>query len=500
MSERPSPSLPGPVPAYRPADRAVIALVGLLTVVVGALESMTIPVLPLVQGDLGLDPARAALIPSTLTVAGALATPFVGSLADRYGGRRVLLAVAVLVAGGAALSALAGTFPLLVGGQALQGVGVGVVPLGLVLLRERFPARGRSVAVGFVAGMFTLGGGLGVVLAGPIAEGLSWRWMFGLPAAVIAVLGAVAYGVLPRQERTVDDRRGALDWAGGALLAGALFSLMLALTELPGRGWTSPFVLGFLGAALVVGVLWALVELRVAEPLVDVRMLARPVVLGGTLLAVVLGTGYAVAYLAIPQLVVAPAETGYGLGGTATDVGRYLLPGAAAAAVAGPLAGLAGRRFGARPVVVAGLLVAVAGALTGAWLHSAAWQLVLVFVLLGAGVGAGLTALYNGILDTVRPAETGAATGINTVARSVGIALGLQLSAAVVARSADGSATGLPTESGYTVSFLVAAAVTLLAVPLAWVIPRVGAGGTDEGGDAAPAPPAVTAPTRRSHP
>ncbi|MFE4663944.1 MFS transporter [Streptomyces sp. NPDC056716] len=479
MSGRPSTPIPIPTAAPpttpgspRRADRPVIALIGLLTVVIGALESMTIPILPLIQGDLGLTPAQAALIPSTLTIAGALATPFVGSLADRYGGRRVLAAVAVLVVGGAGVSAFAGTFPLLVGGQALQGVGVGFVPLGLVLLRERFAAPKRSVAVGFVAGMFTLGGGLGVVLAGPIAEGLSWRWMFGLPAALIAVFAVIAYAVLPRGEKAAGGDHGALDWGGGALLAGALFSLMLALTELPERGWTSPFVLGFLAAALALGALWVLVELRVREPLVDVRMLARPVVLGGTLLAVVLGSGYAVAYLAIPQLVVTPVETGYGLGGTVTDIGRYLLPGAVIAAVAGPLAGLAGRRFGARAVVVAGLLVAVAGSLTGAWLHDAAWQLILVFVLLGAGVGVGLTALYNGILDTVDPAETGAATGINTVARSIGIALGLQISAAVISRSAHGSATGLPTESGYTSSFLVAAAITVLAVPLAWAIPR----------------------------
>ncbi|MFI6284310.1 MFS transporter [Streptomyces sp. NPDC051018] len=453
------------------SNPAVIGLIGLLTVVIGALESMTIPVLPLLGADLSLSTAQSALIPSTLVIAGALATPVVGSLADRYGGRVLLLGVGGVVVAGAALSALAGTFPLLVAGQALQGVGAAFVPLGLVLMRERFAVEKRTVAVGLIAGLFTLGGGTGVITAGPIAENLSWRWMFALPALLIAVVTLAAAWVLPASGPRSGAASGKVDWAGGALLAATLFSLMLALTELPSEGWSSPKVLSLLAAAPVLGTVWVLVERRVSAPFVDVTMLKRPVIIGTTLVAVVLGMGYAVAYLAIPQLVVMPRETGFGLGGTVSDVGLYLFPGAAVAALAGPLAGVAGRRFGTRAVLTGGLVIAAAGSLFGAWAHDSAWQLILLFVLLGIGVGVGLTALYNGILDSVGPDGAGAATGLNTVARSIGLSLGFQVSAAVVSRSSQGSPVPVPTEAGYTDSFLVAAAITALAVLCAWGVP-----------------------------
>ncbi|MGW4205297.1 MFS transporter [Streptomyces sp. NPDC004726] len=468
--------------ASRQTDRLVIGLIGLLTVVIGALESMTIPVLPVLGADLSLTTAEAALIPSTLVITGALATPIVGSLADRYGGRVLLLGVSTLVVAGAVTSALAGSFPLLVAGQALQGIGAAFVPLGLVLVRERFPEEKRTIAVGFVAGMFTLGGGAGVVLAGPITENLSWRWMFALPALVIALVALASAWALPRNAPRAAATSGKIDWAGLVLLAGTLFSLMLALTELPTDGWSSPKVLGLLAAALVLGTVWVLVERRVSAPLIDVALLRRPVMISTTLVAIVLGMGYAVAYMAIPQLVVMPKETGFGLGGTVSDVGLYLFPGAAIAAVAGPLAGMAGRRVGPRAVLIAGLGIAVAGSLVGAWAHDSAWQLILLFLLLGFGVGVGLAALYNGILDSVRPDDTGKATGLNTVARSVGLSLGLQVSAAVLSRSAEGSPTGLPTDAGYTNSFLVAAAIAAVAIVFTWAVP-----GRRAAGPAAPA-------------
>ncbi|MGW6458951.1 MFS transporter [Streptomyces sp. NPDC055078] len=480
MSERSSTSKV----TSRRSDRVVIGLIGLLTLVIGAVESMTIPVLPLIGADLSLTPAQAALIPSTLVITGALTTPIVGSLADRYGGRPLLLGVSALVVGGAAVSALTGSFPLLVAGQALQGVGVAFLPLGFVLLRERFASEKRTVAVGFIAGLFTLGGGTGVVLAGPIAENLSWRWMFALPAVLIIVISLLSAWAIPGSRPLSATAPGRIDWAGAVLLAATLFSLMLALTELPSEGWTSPLVLGLLAATLVLGAVWVLVERRTADPLIDVTMLTNPVMISATLVAVVLIMGYAAAFIAIPQLTVMPKETGFGLGGTASDVGLYLLPGAVVAAVIGPLAGMACRRAGSRAVLVGGLAIAAGSSLFGAFLHSEPWQLILLFVLLGIGVSAGSTAVYNGIFDSVPAEDTGAATGLNTVARAVGLSLGLQISAAIVSRSAEGSPVPMPTEAGYTNSYLVAAAITAAAALFVRAMPGRGT--------AAPAAPGST--------
>ncbi|WP_033295441.1 MFS transporter [Amycolatopsis jejuensis] len=441
-----------------PRGALVLPVVALLVIVIGALESMTIPVLSLIGTDLALTPAQTALIPATLVITGAIATPLTGCLADRLGGRRVLVTVSVVVAIGAAVSAAAPSFPLLLAGQALQGIGAGVLPLGFVLLQENLANAKRTVAVGVVTGVFVIGGTLGVVLAGPIAESLSWRWMYALPAIVIAAGAIACHWAMPASAPAGGPK---IDWAGGALLAVFLFALMTGLTELPALGWTSPVVLASLGGFAVLAVLWVLVERRSASPLVDLGMLGKPGIAGGILVAMALGAGYAMAYLIIPQIVVSPVVTGYGLGGTPSDVGLYLLPGAALAAVAGPVAGGVNRRFGSRATLVGGLAITVAGCLCGAWLHHTAEQLILLFVLLGIGVTTASTALINGTVDAVPPEKTGAASGLNIVARAIGVAIGFEIAGAIL--------TGTP---AFETAFLTAAALAAAGVLVARALPK----------------------------
>ncbi|MGW4201273.1 MFS transporter [Streptomyces sp. NPDC004726] len=497
MSETAAP----PSVASPQSGTPALVLTAVVIVVTGLLDSMLFPALPVIQADLGLTTAEAALLLSSIAITASLAIPLVGSLADRYGGRRVLLAVGCAGVVGASLSSVTQSFPLLIVALAIQGVGTAVLPLGFVIVRENFPEQRRSFAVGLLVGLFTFGGGLGMVLAGPIAENLSWRWIFGLPAIVITVTTLTAYWVMPRTApspggaapdgtagKAPENSAGRIDWAGAVLLAITLFCLTFALAKVPEWGWSSPLVLGLFAAFPVLGALWVQIELRVENPIVDVRFLKRPAVLSCTLAALVLGLGSSVAALSIPQIVLAPELTGYGFGGTVTQTGFYMLPGAVVAVLAGPLAGTLCRRFGSRTVLAAGFVIMAAGMVFAAYRHSEPWHLILFVVLLGVGGAMSGTALYNGTLDSVESKDTGAATGINMVARAVGTPLGVQVSAAIISNSAEGSPIPMPTDAGYTATFMVGGVITALAILFAWRVPGRGA-------NTSPRPTAEPAPT-----
>ncbi|WP_352396738.1 MFS transporter, partial [Kineosporia sp. NBRC 101677] len=104
-------------------------VLGFLALALGTLQSVVEPALPLLQNELGVSPAEGALVANTLLVTGAVLTPVVGKLGDRYGGRRVMVWLMAVVSAGGLLAAIAPSLPVLLLGQLLQGAMVGALPL-----------------------------------------------------------------------------------------------------------------------------------------------------------------------------------------------------------------------------------------------------------------------------------------------------------------------------------------------------------------------------------
>ncbi|ROQ59290.1 putative MFS family arabinose efflux permease [Streptomyces sp. 840.1] len=436
---------------------------GVLALALGALQSVVEPALPLLQRELQVSPAEGALVANTLLVTGAVITPVAGRLGDRYGGKRVLVRLMAVVAAGGLLASLAPNLPVLLLGQVLQGVMVGALPLSFVLVRERLPAGRSQVAIGLVVALFTGGGMLGTPAAGPIAESLSWQWMFALPTAVI-IAATLAVARLMPHDPPVRPEHG-IDWPGVVLLSATLLAFMLGLVTMTSAG-LPPLAVGattVVVAALATG--WVAVERRAAAPMVDLRMLAKPAMWSSCVLTFVVAAGSGIVLLLLPQLFSQPSE-GYGFGAGTTEIGLFLMPGAIAGAVSDSVGGLAARRFGSRAVVVVGALVTAATMITLASLHTAVWQLVLAKVLTAFAAGIGTTALLAGAATAVDSGDTGIATGLLVVTRVIGVAVGAQAGGAVLAAGAD-PMTGRPAESAFVTGFAVAgfvAALSLLVV------------------------------------
>lgn len=445
--------------------RALVLTLVLMNGLYAFNQMLVVPILPTIEREFDESTARVTWILSVFLIVSCVATPIVGRLSDQFGRRRLLLGALAAFLVGSLLAAAAPNLWVLVLARALQASSGALVPLAIGLLRDLLPHETMHRALGAVMSAAMIGSGLGAAVSGLVADHLDWRFLFGISSLVIAVLLAAAWTLTPRDggsARTPVDVRGAL------LLSAALVSVLVALTEGASWGWSSPGVLGlFTLGALAFG-FWQGYERRIAFPLVDVRVLARRSVLVANVAQSLSAFAMTALIVLLPRIVVAdPTPTaragvdlGYGLSGSLTDVGLYLLPIAVGGVVAWPLATRLGVRWGLKRTLVVGQLIgAVALGALIPW-HDTWWQVVLVALLFGLTIPIVNTAVNGIVVDAVPVEDVGVSAGVLVVFRQIGSSIGSQLTAAVLT-SGVLAGTAIPTEAAFQIGFGIGVAGAL---------------------------------------
>ncbi|WNY34877.1 MFS transporter [Curtobacterium flaccumfaciens] len=197
---------------------------------------------------------------------------------------------------------------------------------------------------------------------------------------------------------------GRLDMAGTFVLAVSLVAILLAVSEGETWGWGDAKTIGLLVLGAVALVVFVLVELRVAEPLIDVRLFAVRGVWTAHVVALVFGFAMFGTFVLVPTLLQLPTALGYGFGKDVTQAGLFLLPTVVMMVVAGPIAGVLVRKVGPKPPMLIGGFAIVAAFVLPAIAHAELWQVVASGVLTGIGIGMALAACSNAIIESV-PAE-----------------------------------------------------------------------------------------------
>ncbi|MGC4940333.1 MFS transporter [Kribbella sp. DT2] len=439
--------------------RQSIGALGILALALGALQSVVEPAVPLLQRELGVSPAEGALVANALLVTGAVVAPIAGKLGDRYGGRRVLVWLMTVVSAGGLLAGVAPNLPVLLLGQVLQGVMVGALPLSFILVRKHLSTGQTQAAIGLVVALFTGGGMVGTLVAGPIAEGLSWHWMFALPTIAIIAATVAVTRLMPQDPPAQPDHR--IDWPGVVLLSGTLLALMLGLVTVTNAGLPPLAIAAVVVVVAALATGWVVVERRAVSPMVDLRMLAKPAMWHACVLTLVITISLGMVLLMLPQLFAVDAD-GYGFGAGTTEIGLFLMPGAIAGALSDSVGGVAARRFGPRAVIVVGSVATAATMIALAALHTEAWQLAVAKAVIAFAAGIGTTALLAGTATTVEAKDTGIATSLLVVTRVIGVALGSQVGGAILAAGTDSS--GRPAESAFVTGFVIAGLVAALSL------------------------------------
>lgn len=441
------------------ATTLLIIIAG-MALMVTYVETMVLPAFVTFQTFFQLPPTAQSTstitwILSSYLLVGTIATPIFGRLGDIYGKKKMLLvamsiyAAAVTVAG---FTPNIGTFfgvpisnqiYLLIGVRAIQGIGMGMFPLGFAMLPEVFPASKVGQSQGIVSGMFAGGAALGLVGGGWLSQNYGWQDTYHtvIPVAIILVVLAA---ILLRESPTL--AKEPIDIPGIASLGVGLGMVLFGITEGGDWGWTNlygaqwgPLPWGvpqfFLLAVVGFGffVWW---ENRAKVPVIRLASLKirnilvsniNGLLIGMTMFLVFVTDTVLYEYTLNASSSPIGALSGYvgpGFGRTPLEVGIFSLPAALSMLVFGPIIGRNIGRVGPKPIMIMGFGL-VAGAAFGlVWLWDTLAGLIILPIFILVGAVAILIAMSNVIVLSVGPRELGVQTGMNQTFRNLGSAVG----------------------------------------------------------------------------
>ena len=467
-------SAPGTAPAgARNRRRPVWLVIGVLasaSLVVAVMQTLLVPLIPELPRLVGVDAEDASWLITATLLASAVATPSLSRLADMIGKRRMMVTALALMTVGSVVGAVGTSLGLLIVARALQGCGIALIPIAISIMRDELPRERLGSAVALVSASLGIGAAIGLPLSGIVYEHLGWHALFWLSASLGVVLGVAVLAVIPESRVRTG---GSFDLVGAVLLSGVLVGLLLGITKGGSWGWTSErTLLSFsLGAVLLAA--WLPWELRVRQPLVDVRTAARRPVLLTNIASFLAGFAMYCNMLTTTELLQMPTATGYGFGLDVTVAGLAMLPAGLTMVVMAPVSAAITRRFGAKSTLVVGAAALAGGYLLRVFLMTDVWQIVLGAVVVSTGTAIAYAAMPILIMRAVPATETAAANGLNMVTRSVGTSTASATVAAVFAAvTITVAGQDLPSQQAFQHVFVLAAVAATAAGLVALAIPR----------------------------
>ena len=423
----------------------------------------------------------------SLVFAGLLLTA--GSLGDRYGRRLALNGGLVIFGTASAFAALANSSGQLIAARAAMGVGAALVmPATLSVLAHVFPPKERKRAIAIWAGFAGVGAALGGVSSGWLLEHFWWGSIFLTNVAVVAIALVAGAFLVPRAK---DDHEPSLDLVGAMLSILGMGALVYSIIEAPTRGWLSSATWFSFGVAATILVLFALWELRVKEPMLDLRFFRNPQFAAATTsITLIFFVMFGMIFILTQYLQLV-------LGYSPLEAGIRILPWAIVYMFAAPRSARLVERFGYRMVVSSGLSIVAFGllllALNG--IHANYPLLVLALIVTAGGMGLVTAPSTGAIIVSLPLNKAGVGSAVNDTTRELGGALGVAVIGSVLASIYQ---SGLPATAGaareslgaaiqqtpgladlarhayvhaFNVTLLVAVGVALLAsVAVSWVL------------------------------
>lgn len=430
-----------PALVYAALSTAIVSSLGMLLV-------------PTISAEFQVTVSTAQWMLTINLLVGAVVTPVMGRLSDGPHKKRLLVGALIIILVGSVVAALSTNFSVFLIGRALQGFSYGIVPMTIALARRYLPAEKSTRGIASLSVTVSTGMGIGYPLTGIVAGRLDYQFAFWFAAvfvvsAMIVVILAVPSGP--------DDQapRARFDVPGATVLAFGLAALLLGVSEGETWGWSAPPTLSCFAVTVVLLTAWVLLELKVTQPLINLRVLRSPDALVANLSAITLGT---VMYmvLSIGSIIAqAPEDTGYGIALPVFWAGFVMLPFSVGSFTANRIVRHLAKRIQMTTLLPLGASLVTVASLLLLFAHNQLWEILLGMFFVGMGVGTTYAAMPSLIARTVATDELGSAVSFNQVLRTVGGSFGSAISGAVLA--AHLGLDGQPTSNGIFVALAVSA-------------------------------------------
>ena len=448
--------------------RALLSMVG-VALLLNYVETMVIPGAPTIQRYFSTTSSDVSWITSAFLIVGSAVSPLLGKLGDSYGKKRMFLVALLFYTAGVGIAGFSNSIYFLIAARAIQGIGFAIVPLALAIIAETFPRERIAAAQGIISATFAVGAAAGLVIGAYIVEDFGWQWAFHSAFVVSVALFLVISKLLPTGNPGTGRK---VNYATIGLLMAGVSLILLYLTEGPYRGWYSGYDLGALAAGVALTVGFFLAESRVANPLIQLRLLRIRNVLVANGVGVISGISMFSLFFALTYYGQLPKAFG-GLGLDVISAGLTIAPATLLMLVAGPLIGRLVQRTGPKPAMILGALVAMAGTLLFVVNRSTTTDVMIDMAFSLVGLVSIIIPITNMVSISLPPETVGTGLGLNTMLRNIGGAVGPVVATSIMSTYALSLPAGalppgvsLPSATAFDYIFYLGAAVLLGAVIL----------------------------------
>lgn len=452
-----------------------LAVIGIAQLMIVLDASVVIVALPSAQHALHISIANRQWVMSAYTLVFGSLLLLGGRIADYLGRRRVFIFGLLGFGAASALAGLAQNSAMLFGARALQGGFAAVMaPAALSLLTVTFTeAHERARAFGVYGAIAGSGAAIGLVLGGVLTQYASWRWTL-LINTPIAVIAAVMASRVIRESRV--EVRHSYDLPGAVTSTGGLFLLVYGFTMVASHGWGATLTVSLLASAVVLLSAFVVIEMRVAHPLLPLKVILERNRGGSFLASLFVGMALLGTFLFLTYFLQGI------LGYSALRTGFAFLPFSAGIIMGATLASRMLPRTGPKMLMVAGLSLAILGLLWFTRLGVDSSYLSHVLppeILVSIGMGLAFVPMNSTALFGVEEDSAGVASALVNTTQQVGGALGTAFlntvaasstAAFLVSRVASSAVTRSATVHGYTTAFEVSALLVAMAAVVAGVL------------------------------
>ena len=431
--------------------------------------------LPTLGRDLDIDPREGATtiqwVVTGYLLSLAVFIPVSGWASDRFGTKRIFMLALTVFTLSSLACGLAWNIESLIAFRVLQGVGGGMLtPVGTAMLFRAFPPAERAKGAAVLIIPMVVAPASGPIIGGYLVEYQDWRWIFfiNIPIGVLALAFA---GLFLREDK--QDNPGRVDVPGFLLAAAGLASLMYGLAQagINGFGDANVILFGSIGLALLA--IFTVVELRVAEPMIDIRLFRNRLFSATNSVQIISQGGLMGGLFLLPLLLQAE------MGMTPLESGLATFPQAIGVVSMVQVAGRIYGRVGPRRMMMVGMAGATATTLAFLFveLNTNEWWIRLIMLARGWSFALTLIPLQTATFATIRPQEMGRASAIFNAGRQVAASLGVALLATALTNrlSANDAVLGSPATldgalTAFHEAFLVAAALTVVGIVACFLV------------------------------
>ena len=448
----------------------IVMVLGFSSLCAALMQSLVIPLQPELPHLLNTSASNAAWVVTATLLAGGVAMPVSGRLADIYGRKPILVVSALILLAGSIVCAMFSSIGPVLIGRILQGFAMGYIPVAISFVREVTPPAMRNSAVAGISATLGVGGALGLPIAAWIAQDFDWHMLFWLSAVLAAAMTVLSILILPHTS-PVDPGR--FDLLGAVGLAVGIVGVLAGVSKGTDWGWTAPSTLVTILGGLIVLVGWGFYEVRHPHPLVDLRTTIKRPILLTNIAALLIGFGMMAQSIVVPQLLQLPEATGYGLGQTILQAGLWMAPGGLMMLAFTPISSRLLTTIGGRPTLALGAFVIACGYVFAVFLDGAPWQLMIATCIASAGVGIGYAAMPTLILENSPATEAGAGVGVNSLMRSMGTTMaGAVMAIVLTSQTVSMGGAQIPAEATFRTCFIIGAAAALAGALVVLLIKR----------------------------